>query len=95
MAGNRIEDVIRENVVFTIDKEGINIYIPIDAVAQLVAQPFIEAGLRPKVETDIARGRIKITITAGDIRRIAMSAIPNSPQAQALMAELLKMLGEK
>mgnify|MGYP001773003221 FL=1 len=90
---NRIEGVIRENVVFTIDKEGINIYIPIDAIAQLIAQPFFEAGLRPKIEVDVARGRVKITIAAGDLRKIAMSAVPNSPQAQALMAELLKMLG--
>ncbi len=85
--------MLKDNIVYTIDKNGVHIYIPLMALAEIVAKPFEEAGLRPQVEVDVAKSRIKITITPSDLRKMAMAQVPNSPQAQALLAELIKALG--
>ena len=85
---------LKEVTAMWVDKDGIHIAIPLDALVQFILKPFQSAGLSPSVEIDVARNRIKLTLGASDVKRLLASASANNPAVMGQLTQILSMAEE-
>lgn len=85
---------IRDVTAMWVDKDGIHLAIPLDAIVQFILKPFNDVGLNPTIEVDAVRNRIKINIGSNDVKKLIASASANNPALMNQLIQIMRMAEE-